>query len=73
MLKIKGEIRGEYLHLRCEKCGKSVSFENLRWVGGVPHAEVVCSTCDERHYVKLHPPTWVGILGPPDDGSPDPD
>ena len=62
MLRIKGEIRGEYLHLECEKCGRSVKLENLRWVGGVPQAEIVCSDCDERDDIKLWTPTWISVV-----------
>ena len=65
MLRIKGEIRGEYLHLECEKWGGSVGLKNLRWVGGVPQVEVTCSKCEEHDELKLHPPTWIDIV-PPD-------
>ena len=30
MLKIKGETRGDYFHMECEKCGESVSLKNLQ-------------------------------------------
>ena len=62
MLKIKGETRGEYFHLGCEKCGESVSLKNLRWVGGVPQVEVTCSKCEEHDDIKLWTPTWISIV-----------
>ena len=64
MLTIKGETRGDYFHMECEKCGESVSLKNLRWVGGVPQVEVTCSECEEHNDLKLHPPTWIYIVFP---------
>lgn len=66
MLRIKGEVRGDYFHLECEKCRKWVQLENLRWVGGVPQVEFVCPKCEEREDLKLHPPTWMSVFPPPE-------
>ncbi len=66
MLMIKGETRGDYFHMECEKCGEWVRLKNLRWVGGVPQVEIACSKCEEHDDLKLHPPTWIDII-PPDE------
>ena len=68
MIQIKGEIRGDYLHLECKACGEAVTLENLRWVGGVPQVVIVCSKCGERDDIKLWMSTWAKIVPLPEEG-----
>lgn len=68
MIQIKGEIRGQYLHLECGACKKAVTLENLRWVGGVPQVEIVCPKCKERDDIRLWMPTWGKIVPLPEEG-----
>ena len=66
MMKVKGEVRVDYLHLDCGDCGKPVELDNLRWAGGVPMVEVACPKCDRRDDLKLWAITWATVLPPPE-------
>ncbi len=42
MLRIKGEVGGEYFNIRCEACNDVVRLYDARWVGGVPQIKATC-------------------------------
>lgn len=67
MLSIKGETRGEYFHILCEKCGNNTYNEYLGFAtkkgysDGVAHLNVKCKKCKNSRMFKLMPFDWVAI------------
>jgi hypothetical protein len=53
MLRIKGELRGEYFHVLREECGANTYNEYLGfeteqgYSDGVPHLKVTCKECNQ--------------------------
>ncbi len=64
MFQLKGETRGEYFHVECEKCSNAVHLTDLRWVGGVPQVKAECKKCGVGDF-KLHMPTWIDVVPGP--------
>jgi len=67
MPNIKGETRGEYFHILCEKCGSNIYNEYLGfetgdgYSDGVPHLKVMCKECNSSKIFKLMPTDWKDI------------
>lgn len=67
MLQIKGETRGEYFHIICEKCGNSTyneyfGFETEEgYASGVPHLKSTCKKCKKSWVFNLMPEDWKDI------------
>ena len=67
MLSIKGETRGEYFHILCDKCGNNTYNEYLGfeteegYSDGVPHLKVTCKKCKSSSVFKLMPTDWKDI------------
>lgn len=55
-MKLKAEIRVDYLHLRCTDCDGMVELANVRRDGAVPMVDVKCSKCGTQEVgIKLMP------------------
>lgn len=65
MLSLTGWTVGEYFHIACDACERSVKLTNLRWVGEVPQVEARCPDCGEWNEFKLQPGTASGITPEP--------
>jgi NAD-dependent SIR2 family protein deacetylase len=69
MLQIKGETRGEYFHIICEKCGDSThneyfGFETEEgYPDGVPHLKSTCKKCNSSRVFNLMLDKWKDIKG----------
>ena len=67
MLSIRGETRGEYFHILCDKCGDNtfneyLGFETEKgYSDGVPHLKVTCQKCNSSNVFKLMPMDWKDI------------
>lgn len=62
MLRVKGEVRVDYLHLDCARCKEPVHLTDLRWVGGVPQVKIRCPKCGDMDDLKLWPTTWSDVV-----------
>ena len=62
MLRIKGEVGGEYFNIRCEACNDVVRLYDARWVGGVPQIKATCYRCEETGDFKVHGKTLLDIM-----------
>ena len=62
MLKIKGEVGGEYFNIRCEACNGVVRLFDVRRVGGVPQIRAACYECQETSDFKVHAKTLLDII-----------
>lgn len=61
-LRLRGESRGEYFHIDCADCGRTVHLTDLRWVGGVPQVVAHCPTCDLSWDFTLPVGQWAEVL-----------
>lgn len=63
-MNIKGEVRGEYFHIICEKCegithNEYFKFKNSKGIpNGVSHLKVTCKNCGTSEEFKIMPTDW---------------
>ena len=62
MLRIKGEVDGEYFNIRCEACSDIVRLYDVRRVGGVPQIRATCYECEKTGDFKIHAKTLLDII-----------
>ena len=62
MLRIKGEVGGEYFDIRCEACNDVVRLYDFRWVGDVPRITATCYECEETGDFKVHAKTLLDVM-----------
>ena len=62
MLRIKGEVSGEYFNIRCEACNEVVRLYDVCWVGAVPQIKATCYKCEETGDFKIHARTLMDII-----------
>ena len=59
MLRIKGEVGGEYFDIRCVACNDVVRLYDFRWVGHVPRVTATCCECEKTGDFKERTPTEI--------------
>ncbi len=62
VLRIKGEVSGEYFNIRCEACNDVVRLYDVVWVGAVPQIRAACYKCEETGDFKVHSKTLLDII-----------
>ncbi len=62
MLRIKGEVDGEYFNIRCEACNDVVRLYDVCWDRAVPQIKATCYKCEETGDFKVHAKTLLDII-----------
>ena len=62
MLRIKGEVGGEYFNVTCADCDDVVRLYDPRWVGDVPRITATCYECEETGDFKVHAKTLLDVM-----------
>ncbi len=66
-LNIRGEDKGDYFSIVCEKCNQNTINEYLGWDPAFPHFRASCENCGESGTWKLTGGIWTGLPVLPDD------